>query len=76
VVADTWQGIIALFDAKTTRKRILTRDHRIYGSGAPHPHAGWDLKGEYVEFTSNKRVNIIEGQTVEQPSQPTFYLQD
>ena len=36
--------------------RLLTSDHRIYGSGA-HPHAGWDLYGESVEFTSNKLGN-------------------
>ena len=57
VVADNWHGIVALFDAKTTRQRILTTGHRVYGSGGLHPHAGWDLKGEYVEFTSNKRGN-------------------
>ena len=33
--------------------RLLTTDHRIYGSGA-HPHVGWDLHGKIVEFTSNK----------------------
>lgn len=57
VVADNWHGIVALFEAQTTRKRILTTGHRVYGSGGHHPHAGWDTKGEYVEFTSNKRGN-------------------
>ncbi len=56
VAADNWHGIIALFDAKTTEKRILTSGHRTYGHGA-HPHVGWDLKGESVEFTSNKLGN-------------------
>lgn len=56
VVADNWHGNIALFDAKTTRMRLLTTGHRVYGSGA-HPHAGWDLEGRSVEFTSNKLGN-------------------
>ena len=56
VAADNWHGIIALFDAKTTAKKILTTGHRIYGQGA-HLHVGWDLKGERVEFTSNKMGN-------------------
>jgi hypothetical protein len=57
VVADNWHGTVALFRAKTTRQRILTTGHRVYGSKGLHPHAGWDLKGEYVEFTSNKLGN-------------------
>ncbi len=56
VVADNWHGVIAIFDAQNTRMRVLTSGHRIYGSGA-HPHAGWDLSGKSVEFTSNKRGN-------------------
>lgn len=56
VVADNWHGVIAIFDAQNTRMRILTSGHRIYGSGA-HPHAGWDLFGNSVEFTSNKNGN-------------------
>lgn len=56
VAADNWHGIIAIFDAKTTRMRILTTGHRTYGSGA-HPHVGWDLNSESVEFTSNKLGN-------------------
>ena len=56
IAADNWHGVIAIFDAKTTLQRILTRGHRIYGSGA-HPHVGWDLTGKSVEFTSNKRGN-------------------
>lgn len=56
IVADNWHGIIAIFDAQNTRMKILTSGHRIYGSGA-HPHAGWDLSGKSVEFTSNKRGN-------------------
>ena len=56
VAADNWHGIIALFNAKTTEKKILTSGHRTYGKGA-HPHAGWDLASKQVEFTSNKRGN-------------------
>ena len=56
VAADNWHGIIALFNAKTTRMRILTEGHRTYGTGA-HPHVGWDLYGKSVEFTTNKFGN-------------------
>ena len=56
VAADNWHGIIAIFDAKTTQQHILTTGHRTYGHGA-HPHVGWDLTGDSVEFTSNKRGN-------------------
>lgn len=56
VVADNWHGIVALFNAKTTEKKILTTGHRTYGGGN-HLHAGWDLAGKMVEFTSNKRGN-------------------
>ena len=56
VVADNWQGIIALFNAKTTEKKILATGHRTYGHGQ-HLHAGWDLAGKRVEFTSNKLGN-------------------
>ncbi|HNS22588.1 MAG TPA: hypothetical protein PKH24_18945 [Sedimentisphaerales bacterium] len=56
VAADNWHGIIALFNAKTTEKKILTTGHRTYGGGQ-HLHVGWDLTGERVEFTSNKRGN-------------------
>ena len=56
VAADNWHGIIALFNAQTTEMKILTKGHRTYGSGA-HPHVGWDLAGESVEFTSNKLGN-------------------
>lgn len=56
VVADNWHGNIAIFDGKNTKMRLLTEGHRIYGSGA-HPHAGWDLYGKSVEFTSNKLGN-------------------
>lgn len=56
IAADNWHGIITLFDARTTEKRILTAGHRIYGGGA-HPHVGWDLRGDSVEFASNKRGN-------------------
>lgn len=56
VAADNWHGIIAIFDGRTTRKRILTTGHRTYGKGA-HPHVGWDLNSTSVEFTSNKLGN-------------------
>jgi len=56
VAADNWHGIVALFNAKTTEKRMLTTGHRTYGGG-PHPHVGWDLTGKQVEFTSNKPGN-------------------
>lgn len=56
VAADNWHGILALFNARTTEKKILTTGHRIYGSGL-HLHAGWDLTGKMVEFTSNKLGN-------------------
>jgi hypothetical protein len=56
LVADNWHGVISIFDAKTTQQHILTTGHRTYGTGA-HPHAGWDVTGDSVEFTSNKRGN-------------------
>jgi hypothetical protein len=57
VVADNWHGIVALFDARTTERRILATGHRTYGSKGLHLHAGWDQTGEHVEFTSNKLGN-------------------
>lgn len=56
VAADNWHGIIALFNGRTTQKRILTQGHRIYGHGK-HPHVGWNHLGGMVEFTSNKFGN-------------------
>ncbi len=56
VVADNWHGIVALFNARTTERKILATGHRTYGKGA-HPHAGWDLNGTMVEFSSNKYGN-------------------
>ncbi len=56
VAADNWHGIVALFNAKTTEKKILTSGHRTYGGGQ-HLHVGWDLTGECVQFTSNKLGN-------------------
>jgi len=56
-VADNWHGTVALFHARTTQPRILTTGHRAYGSKGLHAHSGWDLKGQYVEFTSNKLGN-------------------
>lgn len=57
VVADNWHGTVALFDARTTAPRLLTTGHRVYGSKGLHPHAGWDVRGECVQFTSNQRGN-------------------
>jgi len=54
VAADNFRGVIALFDAKTTRKHILTSGHRAKDT---HPHVGWDLRGEFVQFTSDRRGN-------------------
>ncbi len=56
IVADNWHGDIALFEAKTTRQRLLTRNHRIYGKGT-HPHVGFDRAGKSVIFVSHKRGN-------------------
>ena len=56
VVADNWHGDIMLFDAHTTRPRLLTGGHRTYGKGE-HPHVGWDRKGEQVVFTSHRLGN-------------------
>lgn len=56
VAADNWHGIVALFNAKTTEKKVLVTGHRVYGSGL-HLHVGWDLTGDRIEFTSNKRGN-------------------
>lgn len=56
VAGDNWHGIIAIFNARTTEKKILSSGHRIYGSGA-HLHVGWDLFGKRVQFTSNKLGN-------------------
>jgi hypothetical protein len=56
VVADNWSGIVALFNGKTTEKKILSSNHRVYGGGH-HLHAGWDLKGKHVELTSNRFGN-------------------
>jgi len=57
VVADNWHGTVALFNARTTEQKILTTGHRVYGGKGLHLHAGWDLAGNYVEFTSNKHGN-------------------
>jgi len=56
VVADNWHGDIMLFEAKTTRPRLLTGNHRTYGKGE-HPHVGWDRKSQQVVFTSHQRGN-------------------
>ncbi|MFH1740172.1 MAG: hypothetical protein ABIH23_14280 [bacterium] len=56
VAGDNWHGDIAIFSARTSRKRLLTDNHRIYGKGA-HPHVGWNPSGDKVIFTSNKFGN-------------------
>ena len=57
VVGDNWHGDIALFEAKTTRKRILTTNHRTYGGGQ-HPHVSFDRVGKQVIFASNKLGDV------------------
>lgn len=57
VAADNWHGIVALFNAKTTEKKVLTTGHRTYGGGQ-HLHVGWDLTGSRLEFSSNKLGNL------------------
>lgn len=52
IAADNWHGDIMLFDARTTRPRLLTTGHRSYGRGE-HPHVGWDRTGHKVVFTSS-----------------------
>ncbi|MCC5930954.1 MAG: PD40 domain-containing protein [Cyclobacteriaceae bacterium] len=56
IAADNWHGVIAIFDAKSTRMHILTENHRVYGKGA-HPHVGWDNDGKKIIFSSNLRGN-------------------
>lgn len=56
VVADNWHGDIILFEGKTTRPRLLTRNHRTYGNGG-HPHVGFDRAGKSVIFTSHQLGN-------------------
>ncbi len=51
VAGDNWHGGIAIFDAQTTQKRLLTTGHRHYGRGT-HPEVGWDTQGKYVIFGS------------------------
>jgi hypothetical protein len=51
IVADTPHGDVVLFEAATTRPRLLTVGHRIYGGGK-HLEPGWDRKGEQVIFSS------------------------
>lgn len=57
VAADNWHGDIVLFDAKTTRMRLLTTGHRTYGGG-DHPHVGWDRRSKRVVFASHKLGNV------------------
>ena len=57
VVGDNWHGDIALFEARTTRKRLLTLDHRTYGGGQ-HPHVSFDRQGKQVIFASHKLGDV------------------
>jgi len=63
IAADNWHGGIAIFDAKTTEKHLLTTGHRTYGRGT-HPEVGWDTKGRFVifgsEYFGNPDVCIAE----------------
>lgn len=63
VAGDNWHGGIAIFDARTTEKHLLTTGHRKYGKGT-HPEVGWDTKGRYVifgsEYFGNPDVCIAE----------------
>jgi hypothetical protein len=63
VAGDNWHGGIAIFDAQTTQKRLLTTGHRKYGRGT-HPEVGWDTQGQYVifgsEYFGNPDVCIAE----------------
>ncbi len=63
VAADNWHGGIAIFDAQTTRMRLLTTGHRTYGHGT-HPEVGWDTQGKAVifgsEYFGNPDVCIAE----------------
>lgn len=56
VAADNWHGTVALFNGKTTEKKVLTTGHRTYGGGH-HLHVGWNAAGNCVEFTTNKFGN-------------------
>lgn len=57
IAADNWHGDIMLFEGNTTRPRLLTTNHRTYGSGS-HPEVGWDRKGEQVVFASNRTNGV------------------
>jgi len=56
VATDNWHGHIAIIDMRTSHLRLLTKNHRVYGSGE-HPHVGWSPDSKSVEFTSHKRGN-------------------
>jgi hypothetical protein len=58
VVADTFHGNLAIFDAHTTEERTLTTAHRRYGQkNQAHPHPGWAPASDRVVFTSNQKGN-------------------
>lgn len=63
VAGDNWHGDIAIFDAKTTQKHLLTTGHRTYGHGT-HPEVGWDTRGRFVifgsEYLGNPDVCVVE----------------
>ena len=52
IIADTFHHDIVLFEATTTRGRLLTGVHTPNG-GSKHPEPGWDRKGEQVIFSSH-----------------------
>lgn len=56
VATDNWHGHIAIVDIRNSHLRLLTKDHRTYGSG-DHPHVGWAPDSKSVEFTSQKFGN-------------------
>jgi len=56
VVADNWHGHIGVTDERNSHMRLLTKNHRTYGSGE-HPHVGWAPDSKSVEFTTHKLGN-------------------
>ena len=53
VVADTFHGDIALFDAPNTRPLLLSSGHRPFVGSAKHPEPGWDRASRQVIFSSH-----------------------
>ena len=54
VVADNWHGDLMLFEGRTGRPYLLTKNHRTYGSG-DHPHPSWSRNAKQVIFTSHRQ---------------------